>query len=250
MNKSISETISEKIKARMLSLLEEKPPEEKKPTNIGLTVAWMGFNFIYLFLDIGTSYMVGSLTNPFYGVMTFFAGIAPFMVYEILFVRAYNSRLQKWLSVSGAAVSIISTVTLALITGGINAILLFGSTIVTLGVLEVALLAGLILGVSVHGVLLLVYFFGDDGIAAVQTRTRNQAEQVKRSEKMAFAEKDVTDILAMAKKVDEYEKNNVLEVLAAVLEKYGISMNSPVPTMRQNSSDVNRAEVKDNANRP
>jgi hypothetical protein len=96
-----------------------------------------------------------------------------------------------------------------------------------------------------------VYFFGDDGIAAVQTRTRNQAEQVKRSEKMAFAEKDVTDILAMAKKVDEYEKNNALEVLAAVLEKYGISMNHPVPTMRQNSSDVNRAEVKDNgASRP
>lgn len=216
------ESVGDALKRKVLHILEEKPKEEKQPSNFGLYLAWGGFNLVYLLLDIGTSVMVAALTNPFYGVLTFFAGIAPFTVYEVLFMRAYNSGSQKWLSIIGAAASIFSTITLALIVGGINAIKYFQITTLPAWVpiaLESILLIGIVAAVGVHGLIWIIYFFGDDGIRTKQKHTQNTAARKEKKGNLKMAKEDVADVIEMAKEIDEYEKSNLVEALSMAYEQ-------------------------------
>lgn len=238
-NKSVGQAIGEKLKSKILTLMDEKPAEEKKPSNIGLGLAWLGFNFVYLFLDIGTSVMVGTLTNPYYGLMTFAAGIAPFGVNEALFMRAYNSSTQKTLSILGAALSILSTILLALLVGGLNAVEFFQIATLppeTSTVLELALLGGLVLSVGLHGLIWIVFFFSDNGIKTKQVHTRNQAAREEKKFNLAMAKDDVDAYIALAKEVDEYEQANQLEVLSKAFEKLtGQSLTQAAQTQQQNN---------------
>lgn len=221
-NKSVSEAIGDKLKMQVLKLMEEKPASEKKPSNIGLVLAWIGFNAIYFFLDLGTSVMVGTLTNVFYGIMTFPAGIFPFLLNEVLFTRAYNSKFQKWLSVFGAVVSIASTVILALIVGAINAIKFFQITVlpdwVSFG-LEITLVIGLVSAVGIHGLVWILYFFGDNGITTVQKHVQDRAERENKKKNLAMAKEDVQEYIELAKEIDQYSTANQLEILSNRYEK-------------------------------
>jgi len=250
MNKSFTQQITEKAKARLMSLLDEKPPEEKKPTNIGLVVAWLGFNFVFLFLDIGTSALVWTLTNGFYALMVFVAGITPFTINEILFVRAWNSQNQKWMAIIGAATSVLFTVLLALIVGTINAIRFFEITTMAAWIqpaLEWSLIIGMVLGVAIHGLIWTVYFFTDPGILARQIQTSNRASRAKRHDDFEMAKGDVLETIKLVDEIEQAENNNLLEALNKMFERYSghalQPMNTNAVTVQQpKNQQLQRAE--------
>lgn len=256
-NRSVGEIVTDAIRKKALALFEEKPQEEKKPSNIGLYMAWLGFNFIFLVLDTGTAFMVGSLTNPFYGFLVFMAGVSPFMLYEAMFTRAWNNSRQKWLSIIGAAVSILSTITLAVIVGTINAIKFFQITTLpvwTQSALELTLMIGLILAGGVHGLIWIVYFFGDEGITRKQVHTQNIAKRERKNQDFAMAQDDVKGIVELAKIVQQYENTGQIDLLSVALEKLtgnGLNIQDvPIRSFAQQAQQPHLDEHKNGEHEP
>src|SRR3990172_8345713 len=114
--------IVDALKAKVMGILTEAEhvKENKKPSNAALSIAWFSFNFLLFVLDIGTAVTVALLTNVFYGALTFLAGFAPTLLYELLYTRAYASKYQRIIAIGGAVIGATSTLLIGALAAVVN----------------------------------------------------------------------------------------------------------------------------------
>lgn len=157
-----------------------EPKLEKHPSNAGLTVALVAFNFAFFFVDALSAVVVGYLTRWYYGVATLLAGAVFMGVHEFLFTRAFNNQRQRNITIGGAVWAVLTILVIALISVVAN-LTGFMSTEwepYFLAVMVVLIVANVVL----HGTLTAVYYYIDDGhnaktkTARAVARARTQVE--------------------------------------------------------------------------
>lgn len=149
----------------LLDAIKRPARKKKTPSNFGLWAALVFSNLVFFILDVISGITVYWMTNfPLYGLLTFVAGFAPFVLHEILYTRAYASPDQKRISIVGAIIALVSIVFVGLAAGVAN---VFGLVVDT-KVMEVIIILGLILIAFTHALLSIAYFYIDEGIMAKQ----------------------------------------------------------------------------------
>lgn len=165
------ENLSKK-KDQLLALMR-RPSAPRKPSNFALWWAWLFYNLVALFLDIITAFTVFEITNILYATLTFFAGFGPLIMHEFLYLRAYASKTQRVIAITGAITSVAAIIIIGLLAAGVNVFAeTFGKEYAMW--IELAILALIVLNSAWHGILAAVYFYVDEGI-----RTKhNQQEAI------------------------------------------------------------------------
>lgn len=149
-----------------LTNMVQKPKRAKKPSNFALWFAYGFFNITALLFDCIAAYTAWEITHNYgYTAMTFFAGFAPLMMHEFLFMRAFASEFQRGIAIFGAIISVTVIITVALAAAAANIAVANGYDIA--GDLSRAAIIFVIVGAAfVHGLLAAMYFYVDEGIKA------------------------------------------------------------------------------------
>lgn len=137
-----------------------EPKEEKKPSNAGLTVALVSFNFAFLVVDALSAFVVGYLTRWYYGVATVLAGAVFMFIHEYLFTRAFNNTKQRRIAVGGAVWAVLTILGIALLSVVAN---LTGFMTPEWEPVFLATMVGVIVfNIVLHGILTAIYYYIDD----------------------------------------------------------------------------------------
>ena len=178
--------------SRLLELVKRPQQAKRKPSNFALYWAWLFYNATALLFDGIAAGTVYAITGKFtYAALTFVAGFLPLLMHEFLFTRAYASRMQKVLAVIGAALSVITILTVGVLAGIVNVL---GFTARNSTEIDIAMILILVLVAGAHGLIAAVYFYIDDGIKANQVRAESVAYHERRIEDINRAK----EILALA----------------------------------------------------
>jgi len=150
-----------------------EPVVEKNPSNAGLIVALVSFNFAFAVVDILSAIVVGTLTRWYYGLATVISGALFMGVHELLFTRAYNNRRQRNLVIGGAIWAVLTILFIALVSVVVN---LSGLAIAAYDEYFMMFIVGtIVINVVIHGVLTAIYYYSDDGHAAKTRAARARA---------------------------------------------------------------------------
>jgi hypothetical protein len=194
--------MSNKIDGEELLTLEDyekagntiaEPKLEKNPSNAGLIVALVSFNFAFFVVDAISAIVVGYLTFWYYGVATILAGAIFMGVHEYLFTRAFNNTKQRNIAVGGAVWAVLTILGIALLSVVAN----------LTGFLEagyeeyfmVFMVAVIVFNVVIHGVLTAIYYYVDDGHNAKNKAARARARAKTQTEIDDAAELILTEAL-------------------------------------------------------
>lgn len=171
-----------------LESMVQKPKKVKKPANFALWWAYAFFNIVVLTFDVVAAGTVYAITQNWgYAVLTFLAGFVPLMMHEFLYLRAYANTPQRWLSVFGAVVAVVTVGAVALLSAGVNLATANGFTIAT-GASEIVILTLIVGSALLHGILAAVYFYVDDGIRATHREAETTAFHEQRMRNIKRAE--------------------------------------------------------------
>jgi hypothetical protein len=217
MNKNFKDELKSATQERVLSIIRRPAIEQKKkkPANKA-PLARLGFNGTMFFLDVISGFTVGTLTNWFYGFLTFLAGFLALVVWEELFTNAHANQTQKWIAIGGGAIAVLSTLGIGILAGVANVFKLGGLVAVT--TIEISMIASLVVMAFTHGILWGVYFFTDPTHVAEMKRMVYIAYREQQIEGLAEAKEDVKQAKAIAAELDSYEASGDLEALSASFE--------------------------------
>lgn len=195
------------------------PKKDKKPSNWALyAVLWVS-NLIFLVLDVISGFTVYLITGWWlYGLLTALAGFVPLLLHEASFIRAYASNWQKWLSMIGAGLSVISVMLVGVAAAAVNVIGV-GADAITI---EIVTVASLVLIAGIHAVLFIVIFYIDDGIQANQRTQQAVAMSLQKSQMLAAAGyvlKNAEGALVLKKALERQHGPQGAEALQAVLSQ-------------------------------
>lgn len=217
---SIRGMVSDAMKKRLEKIIN--PPEpakaDKRPKN-NLWIANLAFNFLLAFVDIITAITVASFTLWFYGILVFGAGYGPVALWEVLYVRAYASKVQKYIAIAGALVGACSTIGIGILVGVLNVInlnSLFGA-----GTIEMIIIISLIVLVSVHVILFGAYYFIDLGISREQKYATSLANHDDTMRSVTMAKQIAQEILTLGADLENEVREGRGGLVGAALSKIG-----------------------------
>jgi len=168
--------------------LVKKPKKIKRPSNAALWVAYIFFNVTILIFDGIASATVYSLTqNIGYAVVTFLAGFLPLLMHEFLYLRAYASQWQRYISIGGAVLAALTVAVVAVLAAGVNVAIASGYSI-NQSASELVILLIIVVAALIHTVLAAAYFYLDEGIRATHAATENLAWHESRMKNLDRAE--------------------------------------------------------------
>jgi len=214
--------VKNEMKKRVLGLIRKPTAPIKKNTPKNMApLALVGFNLVMTFLDLISSIAVAALTNWLYGVLTFVAGVGALYMWERLFTNAHGNMMQKWLSVGGGVLSVLSTLGIGILAAVVNG-LDFAGVINVAGISTVAIDIGMIVSLVViafiHGIAWGVYYFADPTHIAEMKRMVSIAFREQQKQGIEDAKEDVKAVLEIAQEMEEYDKRGELEFLNASFE--------------------------------
>lgn len=170
-----------------------EPKAEKNPSNAGLIVSLVAFNFAFLVVDTLSAFVVGYLTRWYYGLATILAGAMFMGIHEFLFTRAYNNAKQKNIAIGGAVWSVLTILVIALFSVVAN---LTGFMTPEFEPYFLAIMVATIVGnIILHGILTAVYYYIDDGHNARNRAARARARAKTQGEIDEAAEMILTEAL-------------------------------------------------------
>jgi hypothetical protein len=108
-------------------------------------------------------------------VLVFLAGIAPLLLNQKLFTRAFASAEQKKIAMGGALLAVFSILGIGLLAAVANVMGVKGSTA------ELTVVIGVVLLAFSHALLLVWYFYIDEGIQAEQTVEQTLARAIRQA---------------------------------------------------------------------
>lgn len=159
---------------------------EKKPTKKPKNVAWIGIVFadlVFALLDAGSGLGVAYLTSVwYYGVVVFFAGIIPLVMWQKLYTNAYAADAQKTASLWGGGLAVVSVVMVAVGVG----ILRFTTNAAWV---EGGLVAMLVVTIAIHGLIAAYYYYSDEEISETQKSTQMVGRAARKIIRYKTAEK-------------------------------------------------------------
>jgi hypothetical protein len=170
-----------------------EPKAEKKPSNAGLYVALIFFNFAFLVVDAISAGVVGYMTRWYYGASTLFAGAVFMFVHEFLFTRPFNNTRQRNIAIGGAVWAVLTILFVALFTVVANLTGFFSAQY------EPYFLAGMVgiilFNIVLHGSLAGVFYYVDDEHFAKTKATRAVARANTQNKIDEAAEMILTEAL-------------------------------------------------------
>lgn len=174
------------------------PSRKKSPSNNSLYFAIVAADIIFSVLDIGSGLTVYWMTGVwFYGVLVFLAGVAPLLLNQKLFTRAYASDEQKKIAMAGALLAVFSILAIGLLAAVANVAGVQGSTAELTVVISIVVLA------FTHAILLVWYFYVDEGIHANQTLEQTLARAIRQAAMIEAGDR----VLSVTKKAVENREN-------------------------------------------
>jgi hypothetical protein len=139
------------------------PTHKKTPSNHSLYFALIAADVIFGILDIGSGLTVYWITGIwFYGLLVFLAGLAPLLLFQSLYVRAFASAKQKRIAIGGAVLAVFSIIAIGILSAFANVQGVDGQTAELTVVIVIVVLA------FIHALLLTGYFYIDDSIQSEQ----------------------------------------------------------------------------------
>ena len=167
------------------------PSRKKSPSNNALYLSIVAADIIFGVLDIGSGLTVYWTTHIwFYGVLVFLAGIAPLLLNQKLFTRAYASEQQKKIAIAGAALAVFSILTIGILAAFAN---VMGVTALAA---ELTVVVSIVVLAFLHAMLLVAYFYVDEGIQADQTLEQTLARAIRQAQMIEAGD----HVLAVTKK--------------------------------------------------
>jgi hypothetical protein len=223
--------LKDAMNKRVLSLIRKPQAEQKKKKAVNKApLARWGFNGTMLFLDFISGWTVGTLTNWYYGFLTFLAGFLALIIWEELFTNAHANMHQKWIAIGGGAIAVISTLSLGILAGIANVLSVGLVPVATIGI---SMIIALVVMAFTHGILWGVYYFTDPTHVAEMKRIVNIAYREQQVQGLEEAKEDLAQVKAIARELEGYEKSGDLEALTASFESMrGTSLlnDTPAPT--------------------
>lgn len=195
-----------------------KPPEEKRPKNY-LWLANVAFNVMLAFLDAITAYTVALFTFWFYGVLVFGAGYGPMLIWEVLYVRPYASKEQKWIAIGGTFVGGISTIGVGILVAILNAVNI--NNLVGVGTLEIIIMVSIVVLASIHIILFGLYFFTDKGFLREQKHAMSLARHDDFKKSVQQAKGIAKELIEVGKELEAEEIEGRGALVGAALKSMG-----------------------------
>lgn len=216
-NKSFLQEVKGEMQTRIMGLIRKPTaPSKKKVIKNMAPLALVGFNVVMTFLDLISAIAVAMLTNWLYGALTFIAGVLALFVWERLFTNAHANVMQKWISVGGGVLAVLSTLGIGILSALVNAFNVAG--IVSSLALEVGMLISLVVVTFIHGIAWGVYYFADPAHVAEMKRQVNIAWREQQKQGIEDAKEDLNAVLEIDQELQEYEKKGQLDLLSASYE--------------------------------
>jgi hypothetical protein len=203
---------------RVMSIIRrpQKQVKEKRPWNKA-PLALIGFNLVMVFLDLVSALTVAALTSWMYGAMTFLAGVLALFLWEQLFTNAHANMTQKWISVAGGVLAVLSTVGLGVLAGIANVVGVAG--FVSQTTIEVVMIVAMVVIAFIHGIGSGVYYFTDPSHVAEMKRLVSLAYRDQQKQGLEDAKADLAQALAIHKELSDYEAKGQLELLDAAYQE-------------------------------
>ena len=223
------------------------PTRKKSPSNGSLYAAIIAADIIFGILDIGSGLTVYWITGIwFYGLLVFLAGFAPLLLNQKLFTRAFASQQQKNIAIGGGVLAVFSILAIGLLAAIANVNGVASSTAELTVIIFIVLLA------FIHALLLVWYFYIDEGINADQTVAQTLARAIRQAE-MIEAGDHVLDVTSksVAKREQIGNKHGSNAALAELLRQMGWDenqngipdwMEKPAQNVRQFSAESDRSQ--------
>lgn len=238
-----------------LESLVKKPNKTKKPSNAALWVAYIFFNVTILVFDVIASVTVYGLTkNAGYAIVTFLAGFVPLLMHEFLYLRAYASQWQRYISIGGAILAALTVAVVAVMAAGVNVAIATGYT-VNQAASELIILTIVVLAALSHTVLAACYFYLDDGIKAIHKAAENIAYHDERMKNLERAEQVLEKAANMRNKkkqlADRFGGADGKAAIDLLLRQFGDDDGDGIPNFmdrvdnRKFASDNKPVELKD-----
>jgi len=182
------------------------------------------------------------MTNVwFYGLLVFLAGVAPLLLNQKLFTRAYASDVQKKIAMSGALLAVFSILGIGLLAAFANVMGVAETTAELTVVIAIVILA------FAHAILLVWYFYVDEGIVADQTLEQTLARAIRQAKMIEAGD----HVLSVTKKAVERRENIANKhgskaALAELLRQMGWDENeNGIPDFLEQNSQPVRQFAKD-----
>lgn len=216
-NKNFMQEVKGEMRTRIMGLIRKPtaPPKKKTIKNMA-PLALIGFNVVMTFLDLISAIAVAMLTNWLYGALTFIAGVLALFVWERLFTNAHANMMQKWISIGGGVLAVLSTLGIGVLSALVNVFNIAG--VVSSIVLEAGMLISLVVVTFIHGIAWGVYYFADPAHVAEMKRQVNIAWREQQKQGIEDAKEDLNAVLEIDKELQEYEKKGQLDLLSASYE--------------------------------
>ena len=247
-----------------LESLVKKPTKIKKPSNAALWVAYIFFNVTILVFDVIAAVTVYSLMqNAGYAIVTFLAGFVPLLMHEFLYLRAYASQWQRYISIAGAVIAALTVAVVAVLAAAVNVAIASGYT-VDAGSSEWIILTIIVIAAFTHTVLAASYFYLDEGIQAKHKAAENIAFHDERMKNLDRAEQVLEKAAKMRTKksdlIGRFGGADGKAALELLLRQFGDDDNDGIPNFLDKTDNrkqvyaakEDRPELKDKdfTNRP
>jgi len=216
-DKSFLQEVKGEMRSRVMGLIRKPTAPQKKNTIKNMApLALIGFNVVMTFLDLISAIAVAMLTTPLYGVLTFIAGVLALFVWERLFTNAHANIMQKWISVGGGVLAVLSTLGIGILSALVNVFNISG--VVSPVAMEAGMLISLVVVTFIHGIAWGVYYFADPAHVAEMKRQVNIAWREQQRQGIEDAKEDLNAVLEIDKELQDYENKGQLELLSASYE--------------------------------
>jgi hypothetical protein len=215
----IKDTLEKEVAKVAVSLVRQKPKEEREPSKIALTIVGVAAFVMLSILDLIAAVLVGSITNGLYGLVTFAVGVGSLSVAWVGHFYPYAGKWQKIISTLDMIISISSTLFIGVLAAVVNASIYFNALSSNLrGVFEVVLLISLV-GIGVlHAVAFVAYVFSDEVAKRYQRNTANKANHAERLKTIEMAKEGTAAVIKLAKDLQYMIDSGQGEVLRAQIE--------------------------------
>lgn len=206
----VADVIEDELSQFAIGLVKRKPKEVKDPSRVNLFVVGLAAFLMLTLLDLISAVIVGSMTNPLYGVLVFVIGVGALAIAEVGYFWAYSSKWQKIVSVVDGGLGIVSTLTIGVIAAVLYAVKVFNITDTSgwTGIVEVVTMGLLILVAVTHALLWISYVLIDKGVQMYQNYNQGKATNKMRNDTLKLSEDNMTASLAMANRMLTHARQN------------------------------------------
>lgn len=203
----------------LLEFVQEPKKKDRTPSNWALYAALAFANIVFLVIDGISGWTVYLMTAWVgYGILTGLAGFIPLLLHEAAFVRAFASYWQKWIAVVGALLAIASVLVIGICAAVIN-VMGIGLAVQTA---EIFTVISLVVIAAIHALLLIVYFYIDDGIQATQKTERAIANSIHKGRLITAGGRVLAQAqgaVALKKALERQHGPQGVEALTAILSQ-------------------------------